>query len=862
MKSQDEALLNRAIESVRDDEPSTEQLTASAAKVAGRLGLAFDQEQAVAAIRSCSDIQPLLSGYRAGTLPVPRAMLVEAHLRECGVCLRISRSGSPAVDWSAPRMAASRTRIHPRVWGWALATSFALLVTGVFLYKAYWQVPPGVRAEVQSIDGSASLITGSGDRLIAAGAQLTDGEEMRTSGGSHAVLRLSDGSTMELNERSLVRVTARGRNMTVALDHGAAIVKASPRSSGHLYLQTTDCRVAVTGTVFSVNAGIKGSSVAVLQGTVHVDHAGSHSLLHAGEQMTTSANMTSTTVADQIAWSQNRDQYIQLLAQLSMLQHRIERIPMPLPRYSSDLLNRVPADTLLYVSVPNLGDFVTEANVIFQDQLKQSPALQQWWNRGSENKTDELDSLVNKIHDLSRYIGDEVVIVGLQHQPGPAFAILADVERGGLTDLLRQEFAASAHGTLTVIEEGQLNTAVGPVAKNTAYALVRGREVVFSNSIETLKAVDAQLNAGSSGFATTDFGRQIAAAYDRGAGIILAANLHQMLSEAGSHGNKKSASMLQNSGISGVQYLIAEHREADGIPQNHLNLQFAGARQRVASWLGAPAPVGSLDFVTPNAAFAVAGLSKDPAEIADDIVAMLASDQKGMAGLQNAQSDLQVDLRNDLAANLGGEFLFALDGPVLPTPSWKIVAEVRDSGRLESTLERLVKAVDNRIHDPKAHAVAIEPSQAEAQAYYAVRDLKSGEVVAQYTYAGGYMVIAPNRALLMEALRARATGDSLSHSSSFRAQLPRDGNENYSAVAYQNLSPVLTPLLSTLGGDTADAVRKLAADSRPTAICAWGQDAGIELASNSRLFGFDFLSLRTLLAFEHGSQAKGTEQNH
>ena len=84
-------------------------------------------------------------------------------------------------------------------------------------------------------------------------------------------------------------------------------------------------------------------------------------------------------------------------------------------------------------------------------------------------------------------------------------------------------------------------------------------------------------------------------------------------------------------------------------------------------------------------------------------------------------------------------------------------------------------------------------------------------------------------------------------SPSFRALLPKDENENYSAVAYQNLSPVLTPLLSQFSGESADAIRKLAADSRPTAICAWGKDNRIEVASDSRLFGFDFLTLGALL---------------
>jgi len=86
-----------------------------------------------------------------------------------------------------------------------------------------------------------------------------------------------------------------------------------------------------------------------------------------------------------------------------------------------------------------------------------------------------------------------------------------------------------------------------------------------------------------------------------------------------------------------------------------------------------------------------------------------------------------------------------------------------------------------------------------------------------------------------------------------------DQNENYSAVAYQNLGPVVTPLLSQLSGSSADAIRKLAADSHPTAICAWGKDSRIEAASNSNLFGFDFLTLGSILKAEKQNQANGTE---
>jgi hypothetical protein len=34
-----------------------------------------------------------------------------------------------------------------------------------------------------------------------------------------------------------------------------------------------------------------------------------------------------------------------------------------------------------------------------------------------------------------------------------------------------------------------------------------------------------------------------------------------------------------------------------------------------------------------------------------------------------------------------------------------------------------------------------------------------GHIVAQYTFAGGYMIVAPDRALLIEALQTQASGD-------------------------------------------------------------------------------------------------------
>ncbi len=849
-------LLSKAIEAVRADEPEAETITAAAGRISDRLGIVMRSESAVEQIRSCDDVRRLLDAYRKGTLAEARSLLVKAHLSDCGACLRVFRQGekAAAVDWSAPKTR-NKTVAVRRPLGWALAFSCALLATLAFVYQAYWQVPPGVRAEVQSIDGSAWLISSGGDHKLTPGAGLREGDRLRTSGGSHAVLRLSDGSTVEVNERTALEVGARGRNMTVSLDGGDVIVQAAHRTSGHLYVRTPDCRVAVTGTVFTVNAGLKGSRVAVLQGAVQVTHSGVHSMLKPGDQITTSDNLAPEPLEQQVSWSPEREKYIGILAQLALLEHKISNIPLPGPRYSSDLLPRMPDDTLLYVSIPNLGEFLTEANKIFHDQLSQSQELQQWWSQG-HNNTAELDALVEKIHDISTYLGDEAVVVGVKQPSHPGFAVLADVEKSGLADLLKQQAAGAGIGDkFIVLDEQSLASVSGTENEHTAYALVRPKEVVFSNDIALLKQLNAQLDGAASGFAASDFGKQITAAYERGAGIILAADLHQMIAGTQNHvvvHSGRGANAMANSGLQDLEYLIAEHRETNGMPQNHLNLQFSGTRERVASWLGAPAPIGSLDFVSTNAAAAVAGLSKDPKAIADDLIAMAAGGGPGNSGLDEANSKLGFNLRDDLIANLGGDFLLALDGPVLPTPSWKAVIEVNNASQLEFTLERLVQAINAQNQGPQepgrqSHQVAIDPSDVSGQRFYAVRDVTSGAVVANYTFADGYMIIAPSRALLMGALQTHANGSSLARSAAFRALLPKDENENYSAVAYQNLSPVLTPLLSKFSGESADAIRKLAADSRPTAICAFGKESRIEVASDSRLFGFDFLTLGALL---------------
>jgi len=139
MKSHDEELLDQATRSMRAAAPEAGELSASAEKVAGRLGIAFAEK--AEAIESCEDMRPLLDAYRSGTLSVGRTLLVESHLRECSLCYRRFR-GAETVNWSAPKVMPARAKVRPLTMAWAMAASLAVAAAGYRLNPSLvFQIP-------------------------------------------------------------------------------------------------------------------------------------------------------------------------------------------------------------------------------------------------------------------------------------------------------------------------------------------------------------------------------------------------------------------------------------------------------------------------------------------------------------------------------------------------------------------------------------------------------------------------------------------------------------------------------------------------------------------------------------------------
>jgi len=301
-----------------------------------------------------------------------------------------------------------------------------------------------------------------------------------------------------------------------------------------------------------------------------------------------------------------------------------------------------------------------------------------------------------------------------------------------------------------------------------------------------------------------------------------------------------------------LKHFVLEQKEANGKTLSQAALTFGGSDHGIASWLAAPGPMGALDFISPNANVATAFVVNEPAKLVDDLLGFIeTADPDLRRQMDEIQKQQGLDIRNDFAAPLGGEFAFAIDGPLLPTPSWKAIFEVYDQARLQNTIERSVDKLSQFSVLQGKGKLSLDSSTVGDRTYYAIRSDDVG-IEVHYTYANGYLIAAPSRALLEQAISNRDAGNTLVRSSRFISTLPQDGNTNFSAIFYHDLAPLIGPLaekLKNAGGNmTQEQRQKLASfdtNAPPTLAYAYAQGDRITFAANTEggAFGLSPTSL-------------------
>jgi hypothetical protein len=350
-----------------------------------------------------------------------------------------------------------------------------------------------------------------------------------------------------------------------------------------------------------------------------------------------------------------------------------------------------------------------------------------------------------------------------------------------------------------------------------------------------------QVLAGNSGKRGDAFHDRIAGAYADGTDWLFAVDAARLLS------HQPDSDDARELGVLDAQHVLVEHQRRGDRTLDTAIVTFDRARRGIASWLAEPAPMGGLDFISPEATMAAAFVVKEPAALVDDMLAMAGGADDSLAeGLARFKDEHGIDLRRDLAEPLGGEFVFALDGPIVPKPAWKLVVEVYDPQRLQATLERLVSAADRAAQEDGNGHVTLQTETASGRTYHVIHTPLDD---VHYTFDDGYLVAAPMRVLVDQAIERRAYGLNLPRSGKFASMLPDDTGTHVSALAWENLGPAFEAArkaASVTGQAGNPGLQKLAQDWPGTLVYAVagpdritfssGGKAGLE-DDLTRLFG-------------------------
>jgi hypothetical protein len=870
MKSNNDfdAILDKATTGIRNEQIDSAVVNEAAERVWARLAVETSaQPETVAATRigDCADFQSLIPAYLTGSLSEARSLLLVDHTHECIPCRKAmkdarSRRMAPAKKTSATR----RYSIQPVVLRWGIAAALVIGVGLVALPFIQRWAPLGgdLEATVQAAEGQVYEIADTRSTPVTAGEKLDKGDRIRTAKDAHAFVRLGDGSVIEMKERSEFFITKDWLGTTIHLNRGAIVVEAAKQGKQHLFVDTGDgSHVSVTGTVFSVNSGTKGSRVSVIEGEVHMNHAGSERVLRGGEQATTNASIEKIPVKDEVAWSRKAAQYAETLQAFTSLNKELGKVAQPGVRNSTHLLDLMPEGTIVYAALPNLTSTIVESHRIMQERINQNAALREWWQKeGKGHRGQNVDQVIGSIREFGDYLGDEIAVSVSMDEKGEPVAplVLAELKNSaGFQQFIEQQIANFGAQKAGSSQRPAIRFLQDPLTANAAaaepgkkvdelFVWIQGNLFAASPKLNQLQEVATTVQkGGTSSFTGTAFHNRIAQVYQEGAGLVVAANLERLIAKAKPEitkgaGGEQRESALKQLGILNLKYFVLDQTTLQGKTHTMATVSFSEAQRGIPSWLADPGPMGSIEYISPDANVAAGFVVRDPVKLVDDLLGVLETVSPDLRkNLDKQAAERGLDIRRDIAAPLGGEFAFAIDGPILPTPSWKMVFEVNDSAHLQQALERIVGEINKEAAKLGKAGLVWDRAEVDGRGYYTLKSADFG-VEVNYTFVNGYMVMGPSRAMVQRSVQMQQQGYTLLRSSRFTAGLPADGNANFSALFYHNLAPLVQPFAERIANSAGSlpqeqqqAIKAMAADMPPTLAYAYAQGDSITFAANT-----------------------------
>jgi ferric-dicitrate binding protein FerR (iron transport regulator) len=769
---------------------------------------------------TCAEFRPDFQAYLGKQLGDNRRLLLEDHLSRCPSCrARIAEMKGDRQVIAMPVRSTSRWMR----WG-GVAAAAAVLLAVVYVGRDTidgMMAPGGPRATVVSAGGGLyRLPMGSLD----AGAALGDQESVRTGAGAHAVLRLADGSMVDVNERTELYVTAAWSGQTIHLQRGDIIVKAAKQRRGHLRVLTRDSIASVKGTVFAVSSGMGGSVVSVVEGSVAVNQPGKNVLLTPGQQAA-SIPALATSVANAVSWSPDAESYLELLRSFVHIERELANVPGEL-RTNPTLLSYLPAAAVVYGTVPNPGLTIDRALSLAEEQSAQNATFGAWWNSETGRL---LKQMTDRIQSVSSLLGEEVVfsasLAGL-NEPVPI--VMARVQPGK-----RAELSSALQGLFAAASES-------PAAYSVSDDLM-----VVSNSPAHLTWALANLGQGGG----SPFAAAIGERYRRGVGWLIGMDAPPLVTMA----STDDAPPVKLAGMVGMKYIFLEQRAPAGAVENEVTFAFQGARTGMGSWLADAGSGGAAEYLPADALAAGYVSTREPLQLFEEFTAQITRvDPNFEHGLTDMDAKLGAGFVQNLASALGTEAALALTGLSTSGPTWVMASVANNPSVIDGSLQKLVETFNAELGpDQQSKRIVLSQESANGRTWSTMKpgDLPVGIT---WTYDQGYIVAGSDRASAERAIATRNGGSPLVWSPDFLGQLPSSAGLHPSAFAWLNPKGALG-LLSAL--TTNPALSDLVSGRDPILVVFDGTSEQIHAASRTRISGL----IMDAMMLERLGQASGQQ---
>lgn len=781
--------LEKGLEALRNETASPEQLDQARARVWQKL-----ENHGMAA---CAEFQPAFREYLDGRLVDHRRLLMEDHLSRCPQC----RAQLAELRGDKTVVAMPRRHAWWPQWGkWALAA--AALLIGLYLGRGrldQWLAPAGPRATVASLSGAMYRIP---QGALQPGAGIAEGETVRTGPEARALLRLADGSVVEVNQGTELFINAAWSGQTIHLQRGDIIVQAAKQRRGHLRVQTRDSVASVKGTVFAVSSGLAGTLVSVVEGAVAVARAGSPDVvLNPGQQASSNAGLTSS-VEEAVSWSPDAQTYIALLESFAKIDKQLAQLPHPALRTEPRLLKCLTPNATVYVALPNLGGTITQTMALFEQQAAESQIFRTWWNSASGT---ELKLIIERIQKVTPLLGDEIVFTlsAPDATSHPIPALLAEVQPGKRSELVSAIDALHPEGAATPM----------PYSVNDTL-------LVASDSQADLQWIIGNLGQGAS----TQFAQAIAARYQRGAGWLVGMDAATTISA------KMPDVGQEFTGAGNIRHMFFEQRAIQGVEQNEVTLTFQGPRMGMASWLANTGSGGAAEYLSADAALAVYAATREPGQLFEEVTLL----SNAQIALAQAESQLGIGFAKSLAAAVGTESAFALEGFGVTGPAWMMAMLANDPAVIDASVRKLVDVYNGEVaaSDP-LKKITIEQETVDGRVW---TTLKPGilPVAITWTYDRGYLVAGSDRGIAARAIATRNGGSPLVWSPAFQQQLPSSSGLHPAGFVWLNTKGIFQSLAMLVQNA---AIQKLLAERDPILVAFDGSSEQIHAASRVRISG-------------------------